>query len=409
MPQLEIRQFRLSNIWVETLPDLFTETLPTGTATVRLGSMAAYEERFGAALADGPAAPLQPPWGGRSGLGFWKCYLGLCKEGVQDRIETVNQGAAWRHLVPLRTKVPLAIQAPWLSGRVETEGFFYPYGVGLMVTAVVRAPSAAPFSLDQAVELAFAIRTKPLTVRWSAGGSTLLTEAVWGSGDEEQLKIGEVANRALATLRAVTLGPHGKPGKGPASPFTIFTVIQCDGVDPSQPTLIDGDVHRALQAVTTWSTTYDSDSLLPFHKAGVVLRQLAPKSHLLYSTSRGRAVWFPASFRKSAEAIHSLGCFHRNLSFESMQVESLSGLLRQTAPDLGQTKLPGDQLACLRFAAGVLGRLYGGASVTYQSCSSRVQIEQNKLTGVLSQARKWFGMQPLATGGSPCTVVAPVT
>jgi hypothetical protein len=177
----------------------------------------------------------------------------------------------------------------------------------------------------------------------------------------------------------------------------VATVVRGEGVDPGALPAEGGQVHRMLEAVTTWRPSWQHDDLrnLPLSQASLRIRT-APPSHVLYGRERGRAVWFPALFTQKGGDLHSLSCYHRNLVLASLQVESLSGAISETAKQIGDgLPLSVGHRECARRAAGILGRLYGGVD-TYRSWSPRVHIEQNGLVTVLNDVRDYFNMDPLS-------------
>jgi hypothetical protein len=260
------------------------------------------------------------------------------------------------------------------------EGYFYPHGIVLVVTTSYRSI----LKPQEAVEKAFEVRrTGKFKVAWE------------GQEISESLSLDELASLVLTNLHSVAFGSGVAPEERSVTPFTVFTVIRGKGVDPSVSPLEGGQVHRMLEAVTTWRPTWQYDALPDLSEASLRTRA-APPSHVLYGRKRGRAVWFPALFIQEPGEIHSLSCYHRNLVLVSLQVESLSGLISATAKQIGEgIALSACHRECARRAAGILGRLYGGVA-TYKSWSPRVHIEQNDLVKPLNDVRDYFNMSALS-------------
>jgi hypothetical protein len=342
-----VRQVRLAFIWVETTLDLVREPVPAAPLAF-LGRDASYVPRFDN-LQKGVTDPdgLTLPWPKPAGQRFWQFYL-------NHRPGDVGGGKAWGALVPFRLKLDVSVSAPWLPGRVTTEGFFYPHGHGLIVTFQLE-PSPA-ISLEATVELARDLRKrKKLAVVWSPTRS-------------EELILDGLADAALAMLRERALG-KGRPAGAVASvPFSVVTFVGVGDVDPTVAPPDSGEIHRALEMVTGWHG--GPLGTVPPLKDNV----LDPEKPLevVYAKKRGRAVWFP--YYATTSGVQTLGCYHRNLVFASLQVESLA---RLAVESLLQGFLSDTHRDLARYAGGLLGRLYGGDEKTYRSASCRVQLEQN--------------------------------
>jgi len=368
---------RLTAIWAETQLDLLDHPPPAEAPFVFLGRDYTYEAQI-QTLLDGGAAPgrLTLPWRKLDKQFFWSYYL---KFGDTDEIKARRM---WRALVPLRGKLPLVVEAPWLPspGRLFWEAYYYPHGIAYVFTAVLRGE----MTLDEAVALAYAAR-RDERYRVQAG-----------TGGVESLSLDELAEKGLAIARRNALGPNAGPGRTPSQPFTVATVVRADGVVPTVETPNGGIVHCALEALTSWQPDYAS--VQPPDLAGIELEtRNAPAGHVLYRHRRSRAVWYPDAFGGRDPEKHSLACYHRNLVLVSLQVESLGGLIAETARSLVHDPVRYTRLKpCARFAAGALGRLYGGTD-TYRSHSPRAQIEQNDLLPALQAVRDQFpNMEPLS-------------
>jgi hypothetical protein len=375
VPEIQIQDVRFSFIWVETAPDLLADPVPSDAPLAFLRRRWTYAQEFDRVIQGGAGSVgLALPWPVRAGRQFfWAYYLEKPIPG------DLTGDQAWNALVPFRGKVPAKAQAPWPPEQLFLEAFFYPHGLAFVLTA----RCCDQLTLQQVVEKAFEMRrTGKFQVKWDNGGV-------------ETLSLDMFADKALAALRQVAFGPAAPPGAGPLKPFTIVTVVKGTGVDPAVPTPDGGEIHRALEAMTSWRPTWMYDKLTEIAAASLRIRT-APPSHVLYGRARGRAVWFPALFIPGAEAFHSLACYHRNLVFASLQVESLGNLASETAKQLRQgMSLSAAHRECAQQAAGILGRLYAGAS-SYRSWSPRAQIEQNDLVADVNEVRDFFNMGPLA-------------
>jgi len=376
MPQIEVYDLRLSLIWVDTVLTFLGDPSPQGAPLAFLGRRSSYGERFEQMLERGTiAGDYQPPWPVRAGHFFWTYYLESYVPGY------ISGDQAWKALVPFRWKLPATVQTPSLPGRLSHEAFFYPHGIAIIVTAVLRAN----LSLEEAVEKAFEVKkTGRFEVKWDDEAAP------------ESVSLEVFARKALPALHKTAFGPETSYPVRSISPFTVATVVKGSGVEPNNPVSEGGKIHRALEAMTTWQPTWREDVLPSLAESSLKIRT-APASHSLYGRKRGRVVWFPGLFVRKTPGSSSLACYHRNLVFASLQVESLSAFILETWKQIcDTTKLTVTHEECARRAASILGRLYGGNASTYRSWSPRAHIEQNDLVTAINDVRDLFDMPPLS-------------
>jgi hypothetical protein len=332
----------------------------------------AFAEQFDAALAkrDGP---LQPPWPDRAGRGFWAYYF-----EDQRPLATIKGQQAWRGVAPLRVVLPLTVTTSEPEITVSLDAFVYPHGVA----AIVNLTLVGAFSSVEAATLAVKLRR----------------EAVFGLGaGHGDLVMDALAAHILDQLRTTAFGANVQVGWRPQFPFTLTTVIIGSGVDDAHLPADDGDEHRFLDAVTTWSPTWEtaalgkvSDHALPSRTSGV------PAGHVVYKHDRARAIWFPGSFTVATGYISTLSCFHRNQVLAALQVESLTGLAVATADYLaGDQALTNPHYDQALRSVNVLGRLYGGVSSCYRSRSPQAQIDDGGHLAEINQTRAAVKQQPL--------------
>jgi hypothetical protein len=372
---VEIRDFRLSFVWFETNLALL-ESMEGNAPYSFLGRSSTYSSKFDQANRP-DAQELQAPWPKPSGQRFWTFYLRMTPGSV-------GGADAWRALVPLRATPPFELTAPWLQGKVSSELCYYPHGLAW----IVSARCAEALSLEKAVDVAFRLRNgAKLDVQWKEGPASLSLDAI--------------AQAALPRIRATALGKAAAAGAVTLTPLSVFTVVSGDGVDPNEAVPEEHEIHRSLEAVTAWRPTWQADKLPALDDARVGIRKSAPKSHLVYGSKRGRAVWFPELFLSTGAGVQSLSCYHRNLTLLSMQVESLSGLLaevdrRITAGNVLQQGV----VQCAKQAARLLETLYTGTdatygeAATYRSGSARAQLDRNDLVPMINRVRDYFGIAP---------------
>jgi hypothetical protein len=390
----QILEMRLSLIWTETILDLLKKTPPADAPLKTLGRRATYEVLFEQLLGGGtPSIPyLHPPWPKARGQLYWQRYL------ESSELATLKSSAAWHGLVPLRTTLPATVKpAQWLAKvpaaveiNVNPEAFFYPHGSAFVVTVIARLKKEPPtLPLFDAVDLALRIRRDKFSVKWDGSGS-FFAGAQWGNVASE-MTLDQLAERALAAIRVSAFG-SAAAAPPVIDPFTIFTTVRGRGVDPGQP--VDDEMRRALEAVSRWSPSWRYDPLPDLTDRKIDIKT-SPPSHVLYGRAKARAVWFPERFTH-LDIPRSLACYHRNLTLNSMQVESMCGLAASVAALLGNDQLDSESLRdCARQAGGALGRLYGGGGVykkSYRSMSPRVQIEQNGFVPDINTVRKVLGV-----------------
>lgn len=219
-------------------------------------------------------------------------------------------------------------------------------------------------------------------------------EIEWSGGAKELLSLDGFGRKALQALRRSVAGSDGQ-GRTQSLPFSVATVVRAEGVDATAPFSEGGMVHRVLQGLTTWSPNWKADGLKTLKEAGLEPRN-KPQSSALYADVRGRAVWFPGHYVPERARYRSLSCYHRNLVFLSLQVESLAGLAAFTARKLEQGEVPGPKHRELaKRAAVILGLLYGGTKETYRSHSPRRQIDENQYVEPINEVRDYSDMGPL--------------
>lgn len=373
--KIQVHDLRISFFWFILFPDLINGSKKCEMPYAAIGNSSDYENLFNQILKGDCSKGFKLPWIDLSINFFWKYYL----EG--GRLGMVNGRDAWKHIIPLRRKVPASVEAPWFKGRLIVEALFYPHGIAFMLTAYYRENVA----LKDAIEVAFQVRRlNRFWITWEA------------TGESESLSLDVLANKILDTLSVQVVGTKPSYCRRSSLPFSVVTIIKGKQVDYTKQIPIGGDINRTLEALTSWRPTWEHDVLPSLSERKIRIKTSAPLSHILYGYSRGRVVWFPCSFIKNNRTVHTLSCYHRNLLLTSMQVESLCWLVSMAAESIrNDMPLPVTQRECSRRAAGILGRLYGGKDTTYQSWSPRIQIEQNNLVDDLNIVRTHFDLDRL--------------
>lgn len=381
---VSIYDFRLSFIWVETYLDLLREPQAAEAPLAFLGRSYTYEPYVGALLNNeepppklAPEMALQLPWAVDKieSQHFW--------ERILEGVDRPSPRKCWKSLVPLRWKIPVTIAADWLPGRVLPEAFFYPQGMGLIVTAYCHGR----FSPTEMAKTARDVRK----------GERYQVD--WPDGRHGRYPLEQLATQILRLMRRRFLGAEERAAPKAAVPFSILTVIQGSELDPTQAIPDGGEIHRVLEAVTTWSNTWPFDKLPALPGVSMLPegdRDSRPDGHIVYIHRRARAVWLPGLFRPQDKAVHYLACYHRNLSLQSLTVESLAGFARTTRQHLDAGGgLSAAHRETARRAAGMLGRFYGGARNSYRSWSPRPHLAQNGMVNDVNALRRHFGKSPL--------------
>jgi hypothetical protein len=373
-----VSDFRVSFVTTDVFLDLLEGSVPTAPANV-LANSASYRELFEELrlggrheLGAGAELALEAPWPKPFGQQFWKRYLEDHWPG------DVSGTSAWRHLVPFRSPVPASARVADLGGPVMKELFLYPYGIAF----VFSARCAEEMSLSEAVERAFRVRyDSVIDVSWDGEPTRAMTYE-------------QFALAALRRAKRLALGAEPQEVDAP-KPFSVFTVVKGRDADSQAAPPPGGELHRVLQALTGWSRTWQGDRLTDLDASSMIgIKKRSPLGHTVHAARRARAVWFPESFQAAGHS-HALACYHRNLTLLTMQVESLSRLLVETAVKLEAGDLAPAHRTVAQLAAGVIGRLYGYSDRTYQSLSPRHHVDQNGYSEPANRVRALFGQPPL--------------
>jgi hypothetical protein len=379
-------------VWSETVLDSFNPAKELGFDFLKVDYK--YERTFEEVLGGGNSREnLEPPWQNHeSPQRFWTRYL----DGPEQLWE-VSGREAYRALVPFRGAVPAKLTLPLPDDlqrkmRLTLEAFYYPHGLALVITVSCRDTD---LTLTQIANFA----------RWLQ--STRQIRFRWRREERRAVPLDEVARTCLTKLRGEAFSPELTPDARSADPFTVFTVVKGSWAIRSAPKAdqIYGDL---LSAITGRHITGNSNAE---RQSRLTTQGPTPEGNTLYGIKRGRAVWFPDLFTHEGETIHSLSCYHKNLVFASLQVESLGSLVSETAQKRqdGRDFYSSDHRECVRQAAVILGRLYEGSYSTYRSWSTRAQIEHNGLRGDIDRVRAFFDMSPLPSASSPGSAATPLS
>jgi hypothetical protein len=379
---IEIRNIRLSFVWAETNLGLLANSQHAPTPFAFLGRRSTFAARFNQ-IQQNITDPLglAAPWRVQGKQYFWTYYLQ--ELAAPDQLSGDN---AWKMLVPLRGPVPATVSADWLPDSPTLEAFYFPHGPAFVLTVKLQTS----FTLEQVVDKAFEIRRSGrYRVTWNAGGNS------------EVLSLDVLGDKMLGTLRETMLGAGVSPGARSITPFTLVTVVKGTDVDRDTVPPDDGDIHRALEALTAWPPTkMEGHAPTKLADTNVSLPVRSSFSgNVLYGRPRGRTVWFPGLFLPEGGNTHSLACYHRNLLFASLLTEGFGLLMVETARWLRDNRpLAIPHRDCAQRAVGILvrlARLHGNEKAkTYWSWSPRAQLLQNYLNEV-NEVRTFFNLPQL--------------
>ncbi|MFN6472571.1 MAG: hypothetical protein RMY36_023260 [Nostoc sp. SerVER01] len=382
-----ITKLRLSFIWTATLTDLFKTDQPPAPL-VFIGNSTLYRQKFTDGL----------PWLLDTNRHyFWGHYLkDSSGHSLKDNnrppvlLQNIRADRAWKQLVPFRSTQNLpSVSTP--ECRLVVEAFYYPFGFAL----VIHVEYSGSLTAQQAIKTAFKIREDNTFSIQPNNNCNNEAQNIYNQYQGLTLNLDQLAQRCLNTTRKVNLGLADFPENGILSfkPFTIFTPLQGDGINPGQ-SIQNSDIHRMLEAVTTWMEP--SPGRLPnLSQVSFQFPVNYPfqEGSLIYHRSRGRAVWFPIPLTARSKR-RTLSCYHRNLFLTSLQVESLSNLMILAADDYrnNESLTPATYEFCARRAAGILGQLYGRAQTTYNSPSAKIQIDENNWNDSINAVRLYLNV-----------------
>jgi hypothetical protein len=379
MSSPSVSRAHLTFIWVETTLSLLKKgKLSPFSFVAGAGSYIPRFEQLQTWINQEMAGPnpdpdgLTLPWDKVAGQRFWTRYLNRYPQGQGS----ASGGEAWKSIVPFREKLKAKVSAEWLPAKVLVEGFYYPHGVAAMVTFTVRLPE--PRTLEATVELCRDIRKR-----------RKLTYTPRGEAAKD-MPLDALGSAVLTLARERSLGEGAAPGVAASAPFSLVTMIELQDADPDAPVAQGDAVHKLLEAVTGWQEPVPP--LGPIAQR-IVSGPVVDPVNLLYAGRRGRAIWSPYFAIKPADSDapekskHTLGCYHRNLAYASMQVESLARLAVATNAEGFQGDVHRD---IARFAGGILGRMYGGDETVYRARSCQRHLEDNNWLDDIDKIRTQF-------------------
>jgi hypothetical protein len=292
--------------------------------------------------------PLTVPWPENETQGFWERYL-----NCWTRLAAVGPRDCRRAVAPLRVGRPIAVEADGGGdARVGTECFLHPWGASVVVTINLKA-----LERDHAKTI-----ERLLELRYQ--------DCFVVNGETNPITLEEVADAAFDRVRTM----HS-PGEGEqvGDAFSVLTLMNATG-DPAAFDPATEPTAKFLHAATSFSLTWQQDTLPPLAEATVARLSHAPATHLIYGSRRSRAVWGPSFFLTMLPP-STLTCLHRNQTLAAMQTEAMSRFVVDTVRRMEQSiALSAEHKDRSRFAAEALGRLYRGDNDTYRSGSTKALV-----------------------------------
>jgi hypothetical protein len=351
---ITVSRFRATLLWTWTGKEL----LPTGsdvTPDYWVSSQDEYVKTFDA-LRQGQSTShgMSFPWPPGHRQRFWSFYT--ARTGHEPKHQRdIEAKTAFRHLVPFRlTKLVPGVVCP--DGVVLTqEAFLLPVGLAIALSVDVKCQLA----LDQATDRLIELCSKPL---------------FQVPGSNSRCSLVKLREHVLDKLVSIAAVPDIKDRVGFTEPFSLVTITDADGADTDEPVTADVLVLRALQGLSTLSGTWRNNT--PLKDSILPQSSNHPSSHFCFASRNGRCVWHPLFFGPGATSkeAESLNCYHRNLLFGALQVQSLAHFVRlaQEQRNIG-VNLNFDSDSLAGYARGILGRIYGKAA--YHSWSVRRWID----------------------------------
>lgn len=385
-----ISELRMTFAWTETTPALLSSGAKAAPLAF-LASASKYQAHWAEmvkrleTITDGetPEGPppggleLEPPWrwrnlGSRYRDHFWRFYLG------QNPLDA-DEATIWSRVTPFRETIRLQKTVAWGAGgpacRVAAHGLYYPHGCAALITLYLSFPAGAGLELM----LHYALNA-------AHSGFSL-------EGGASDLDLNGMGAALLDLLHQRALGDEIPPGERPDQPLNTVTVVRGSGVNPDAEIQPGTLLHRALAGLCRWTDQWPYLTGLPDPDQANLLVGPRPAGHVVYYTSRGRAVWMPQHLAApGGRAEHRLSCYHNNLVNVTLQTDMLARLVKLYTNALGGAKKPSAgfnalaRLACERLVDLYAAPVVAGSKPTYNSASPRCYLEDNGFLPLLQAA-----------------------
>ena len=300
---------------------------------------------------------------------FWERFIDV-------RLDDLSSATAFKFLVPFRVRLA-RVSADWLKpGKAYIDGYWFPHRA--VVVVWISAKNDEGYTLDELIEHIVKIRqTGIYTVTWL------------NNNTKSQLNLNNMAGKALDHLLILTQ-QNKDTRTDDNDPFIITTVIKGDYDEDAltKSILNNGPIHKLLFTMCTGEKPFQLPDDDCERRRIKKLGSDALPSDILYARYRARAGWFPQSFSRSGRKF-PLGCYHNNLTFASMQTDSLLAAIRFADEKLRNNQSVSSLSLIAKPAAILLGGLYGpNPKKMYQSYSVREQIRRER--DIVNNVRQYF-------------------
>jgi hypothetical protein len=360
-----VKKFKISFLWVKTILEIFDyDENKSGKYIYR--DYHSFEETLRKLSSDGTAdRDYTYPWHELGHNNFWKHYLKCFNE------KSLNISNLWDCIMPLYYKMKANIEF-FSDGygvmKVTGEPYLYHHGIGIAIN--IHIPSCeAGYSFGQIEEITrelYSLNKYKVRIE----GSEFLTEC----------NLDTLAKKLLYMLVKDVIGTD-LPVDFSNKPFTVMTIFEGERFEITGTQLLDGvkkifnALDQSFKEVIPISGYQDSEDI--FCK------------NLVFTSKKGRMIWCPKSFLIPGGSNKSLGCYHKNIVRLTMQIESLSDLLKD--------------FICLNRSYPYLDTYIGNAQhqlvkmynpvnpnlrTTYCSASAVAQINQNDYLGLINMVRE---------------------
>lgn len=320
-----------------------------------------YGAIFGQLRGGAGSSRYAMPWRTSQRNRFWKAY---CE---QTPVSQVSAELANRLMVPLRLIAAAAPVVTLSDGdeRIYYDVFGFPHG--LVAALTIQSNTRSPLTVDQWRDRLRTLRLDPI-----------FSVAVAGAPAETGLGCAAAVEAILRWHREHYFGAITAISPSETI-FSIASVIQATGIDPSVALTYQPDLQRSLNAVTAWPINWSAATVPALDEAVLPVSSLNPSpGDALYAARRGRALWRPALFTYDSGAthrLHTLSCLAHNLLAGAVQAEALRLFAIRYAG-----LAPAEQNAIPAYlpqrAATLIGRLARGDQ-TYRSSSVQRQLEDS--------------------------------
>jgi len=258
--------------------------------------------------------PVTHPWHcekrGDKRNAFWKYYLGIDPVKECPKVsESTSKSVANRcteHFIPFHKSITHDVSVTWPDtpsndkNVVSFEGYIYRHGLSLVATANI-------FGCNSIEELVLRARQ-------------FCYDSIFSLATDTSVKC------SLTRLSGLLLAQLGKLCGITANhdcSMVAVSAFNAENIDTSTlPLNTDPDLQKALEAVTSWSASWQTDAL-PGLSTRSILMKKQKGNDLLYGTETGRAIWLPRLFTCSTEKNYALRWYYRNLVISTMHVMSL--------------------------------------------------------------------------------------